>query len=47
MRKNRNDIKYPESFMKVMKQKKKKAIRNTPIDEDIIEQKFNNAAKEL
>lgn len=45
--KNRKGIEYPKDFMKVMKSQKKKKIRKIPIDEEVIEQKFNNAERIL
>ncbi len=42
-KKNRGNIYFPKEFMKTMKKKKGKKIRNTPINEKIIEQKFNDA----
>lgn len=46
-KKNRNNIDYPKRFMKQMKKKKKKRIRNTPIEKDIIENEFNTAEREI
>jgi hypothetical protein len=44
-KKNRDNISYPKSFMKWMKKKKSKKIRNTPVDKKVIEQKFNDASR--
>lgn len=44
---NRKGIQFPPSFMKVMKKKKAKKIRTTPIDKDIVEKKFNDASMQL
>ena len=41
--KNRKNIKYPSNFMKVMKLKKHKKLRNASIDDDIIEKQYNDA----
>lgn len=43
----KNKPEYPKGFMKIMKDKKKKKIRNIPIDVYIIEQKFNDAKRIL
>jgi len=45
--KKRNGVEYPREFMKTMKKKKNKKIRNTPIDEKIVEQKHNDAERQL
>jgi len=45
--KNRNGIKYPAKLMKRMKKKKRKRMRNTPIDKPIVEQEHNDAEWEL
>ena len=45
--KNRRGVEYPKGFMKKMKKHKNKKIRNTPIDEEIIEQKHNDAERQL
>lgn len=39
----KNNADFPKGFMKIMKDKKKKKIRNTPIEIDVIEQKFNDS----
>lgn len=44
---NRRGVDYPEGFMKVMKKKKHKKIRNTPVDQDIFEKKLNDAERLL
>lgn len=46
-KKNRNNIEYPDGFMKVMKKNKRKKIRNTPIDKEITERQHNNAERIL
>lgn len=46
-KKKRNGIKFPKKFMKWMKCKKRKKMRNVPIDEDIVEQQFNDAERGL
>lgn len=43
----KNNVDFPKGFMKIMKDKKKNKIRNTPIEIDIIEQKFNDANRIL
>lgn len=45
--KKRNSIEYPNRFMKMMKKKKRKKIRSTPINKEIIEQRYNDAEREL
>ena len=45
--KNRNGVNYPKSFMKWMKRKKKKKMRNTQIHKAITEQKYNDAERQL
>ena len=42
-KKNRKNIDFPKNFMKIMKKKKRKKIRNTPTDTEIKEQKHNDA----
>lgn len=39
--------KFPKNYMKRRKKEKRKKIRQTPIDEKVLEQKFNNAEMEL
>jgi hypothetical protein len=46
-KKNRNNIEYPKWFIKNMKKKKRKKIRNIPINKKIIEQKYNDAERIL
>lgn len=46
-KKNRKGVNYPKRFMKQMKKQKRKKIRNTPLEEKIIEQQRNNAEREL
>jgi len=46
-KKNRNNIDYPKFFIKNMKKKKHKKIRNIPINKKIIEQKYNDAGRIL
>ena len=46
-KKNRKGVEYPKGFMKQMKKQKKKKMRNTPIDKEIVEQERNNAEREL
>lgn len=41
---NKKESKYPTSFIKEMKKKKRKKIRNYPIYNKIIEQQFNDAS---
>lgn len=43
----RNNIDYPKRFIKNMKKKKRKKIRNIPINKKIIEQKYNDAGRIL
>jgi len=38
-------VEYPKQFIKGMKKKKRKKMRNTPIDEEIVEQKYNDAKR--
>lgn len=45
--KKRNGVKFPSKFMREMKKQKKKKIRNTPVNKEIVEQKFNNAERVL
>jgi len=40
-------INFPPNYMKWMKKKKHKKIRNIPVDENIKEQKFNDAERIL
>lgn len=47
VKKNRKGVEYPKLFMKEMKKQKRKKIRNTPVDQEIVEQKFNNAEREI
>ena len=47
VKKKRNNIKYPRKFMRYMKKKKHKKIRNIPIDEDITEQQYNDAERTI
>lgn len=44
-KKKRNNITYPKWFMKIMKKKKNKKIRNTPIYKPIKEQYHNDAER--
>ena len=46
-KKNRKGVNYPKGFMNQMKKRKNNKIRNTPIEKDITEQKYNNAAIQL
>ncbi len=46
-KKNRKGIEYPPSFIKSMKKQKRKRIRQTPIDEEVIDSKHNNADMEI
>lgn len=46
-KKNRNNIEFPRDFMKEMKKKKHKKMRNFPIDDVIIEKKYNDAERTL
>lgn len=41
--KNRKGVNFPRGYMGVMKKKKKVKIRKTPIENVIIEKKFNDA----
>lgn len=43
-KKNRNGIKYPKKFMKLMKKKKRIKIRNIPLENEVIEQEHNDAS---
>jgi hypothetical protein len=47
MRKNRNNVEYPNGFMKEMKKKKRKKIRNISIEVEISEQQHNDAERIL
>lgn len=40
-------LKFPKRFMKVMKKKKRKKIRSTPVDQEITEKKYNDAKIQL
>ena len=44
---NRKGIIYPKEFMKIMKKKKHKKIRNTPVDKYINCTKLNDAELEI
>lgn len=46
-RKNRKGVNYPKEFMKTLKKQKHKKIRQTKIDESVIEKGLNNAELEL
>lgn len=45
--KNRKRINFPKEFIKLMKKKKRKKMRKTPIGDFIAEQKYNNAERVL
>lgn len=41
--KKSNEPKYPSGYIKVMKKKKRKKLRNVPIESEISEQYYNDA----
>ena len=41
--KKKYEPKFPSEYIKIMKKKKRKKIRNIPIDSEISEQYFNDA----
>lgn len=46
-RTKRGNSKFPPKFMKVMKKKKRRKIRYTPINKIIVEQEHNDASWQL
>lgn len=39
----KNKQEFPSGYIKIMKKKKRKKMRNVPINDEVIEKKYNDA----